>query len=180
MSSEEHSHWKADLCSLITFTTFEGSSRGENAFHKIQIQMHVVNPLQTFRAWVEIFYIHAHGNFFTSMLLFTILPAGGSVSLFFFVPSSRSPASDAKPTKNSLIQIYAQNAPHLLDSWCYSFIPKTFWGLGASSRLLMIIQKGLIIGLAGVKSFFPPFLLPCHSTGPPYISFHNQVVGENP
>lgn len=117
-------------------------------------------------------------KFFTSVL-FTILPAGGSVSLYFFVPPATSPTSDAKPTKNSLIQICAQNA-HFLDSWCSSLIPKTFQGLGASGRLLMIIQKGLIIGLAGVKSFLPPSLLPCHSTWPPYITFHNQVVGENP
>ena len=119
-------------------------------------------------------------KFFTSMLLFTILPAGGSVSPFFFVPSSNSPTSDAKPTKNSLIQIYAQNAPHFLDSWCCSLIPKTFWGLGASSRLLMIIQKGLIIGLAGVKSFFPLLCSLVIPLGPPYITFHNQVGGENP
>lgn len=91
------------------------------------------------------------------MLLFIIQAAGGSVSLFFFVSSLTSPTPHVKPSKNSLIQMYAQNAPHFLDLPCYSFILKTCW---------MIMRKGLIIGFAGMKSSFLSLLTSYHSIHP--------------
>lgn len=94
------------------------------------------------------------------MLLFTSQAAGGSVSLFFFVSHPTAPTSYAKPSRNSLLQICAQNSPHFLNSCCYSLVPKRFWGLEASSRLLNDYSKVADYWVCWSEVFLPSSLCP--------------------
>lgn len=147
--------------------------------HSIKFSyLHIANPWQTLGIGWR--FLCDHKIFFFVYISAAIRHLGSRgrcFSVFLCTFGAFSPTSYAKLTKNSLIQIYARNAPHFLDSCCYSLISKILGRLGASSRLLMIIQKGLIVELAGVKFILPLLCAsPCHSTQPSYITCHNRVT----